>query len=149
GASVPQLLQTGYNLEGLLDERNERVRHYNFMGSYLYYVNNDFAIQPSALVKFTASSPVQFDFYMRGLYKDFLWGSIGYRHRDAVTIGAGFEYNSFLFSYAYDITVTDASAFSPHTHELTVGYYIFGKGAIFTEKSLLGPRRLGRNRLVK
>ncbi|NQX91142.1 MAG: type IX secretion system membrane protein PorP/SprF [Flavobacteriales bacterium] len=149
GASVPQLIQTGYNIEGVLEDRNERVRHYNFMGSYLYYLDEDFAIQPSALVKFTASSPVQFDFYMRGLYKDFLWASLGYRHRDAVTLGAGFEYNSFLFSYAYDITVTDANAFSPHTHELTVGYYIFGKGAIFTEKSLLGPRRLGRGRLVK
>lgn len=149
GMSIPQLLQTGYNFDGFIPDDNERVRHYNFMGSYLYYFNKEFAIQPSALVKFTASSPVQFDFYMRGIYQDFLWASLGYRHRDAVTMGVGTEYNSFLFSYSYDITVTDARTFSPHTHELTVGYYILRKGATFTEKSLLGPRRLGRGRLVR
>ena len=149
GLSIPQLLQTSYNFDGFQADNNERVRHYNFMGSYLYYFGSEFAIQPSALVKFTATSPVQFDFHIKGIYQDFLWASVGYRLRDAVTMGLGTEYNNFLFSYSYDITVTEASTFSPHTHELTVGYYILRKRATFTQKSLLGPRVLGRRRLVR
>lgn len=149
GASVPQLLQTGYNIDGFTPDKNERVRHYNFMGSYLYYVSDEFAIQPCALVKLTAATPVQLDFYVRGIYNDFLWASLGYRNQDAITFGIGGEYNNMMLSYAYDVTVSDAKSFSPHTHELTIGYYLFGKGAVFTQKSLLGPRRLGRGRLVK
>ena len=149
GASVPQLLQTGYNIEGFNSDKNERVRHFNLMASYLYFVNDEFAIQSSALAKFTSSTPVQLDFYARGIYNDFLWASLGYRHKDAFTIGVGGEYNNMMLSYAYDITTSDARSFSPHTHELTIGYYLFGKGAIFSEKSLLGPKRLGRGRLVK
>lgn len=147
GASVPQLLQTKLNLEGFLPDDNQRVRHYMFMGSYLYYLNEDISIQPSALVKFTATSPVQFDFYVRTLYQDSFWASVSYRNNDAVCFGLGMEYGPFVFAYGYDITVSDARAFSPHTHELTIGYLLPRKGS-FTSKSLLGPRRLG-GRLVK
>jgi type IX secretion system PorP/SprF family membrane protein len=148
GASVPQLLQTKLNLEGFLPDDNQRVRHYMFMGSYLYYLSEQISIQPSALVKFTASTPVQFDFYVRTIYEDMFWASVSYRNNDAVSLGLGTEFNSFVFSYAYDITVSDARAFSPHTHELTIGYLLPRNGN-FTQKSLLGPRRLGGGRLVK
>ena len=62
GFSFPQLLQTKLKLEsGASPDQNKNARHYYFMGAYKYYITNEIDVQPSALIKFTGASPVQFD----------------------------------------------------------------------------------------
>jgi type IX secretion system PorP/SprF family membrane protein len=147
GFSIPQLIQTRIDFAtSTANNQNKTARHFQFMGSYKYYITDELDIQPAAMAKFTASTPVQFDVYMKLTYLDFLWGGVTYRHKDAVAFSLGAEYQGFAFGYSYDVTVTDARAFSPHTHELTLGYYIFRRG--FVEKSLLGPRIIRRSRVV-
>lgn len=124
GFSIPQLIQTELGIEGVIAEDNENVRHFNFMGSYLYYANEDFAIQPSALVRFTGSSPVQFDILAKAIYQEFIWAGLSYRHQDAVALAVGIDYEQFGVGYSYDITTSNAASFSPHTHEVTVAYNI-------------------------
>lgn len=148
GFSIPNLLQTKLGIDGYLNDDNQNIRHYSFMGSYLYYINDEFAIQPSALARFTGSSPVQLDMLMKAVYMDMVWMGLTYRHRDAVAIAVGFEYDRYGIGYSYDITTTDAANFSPHTHEITLAYYIPRSGG-FTEKSLLGKRQLSRRRVIK
>lgn len=148
GFSVPQLIQTKIDFAtSTTQNQNKTARHFLFMGSYKYFITNDLDLQPSAMAKFTGSTPVQFDVYVKLTYQDFLWGGISYRHKDAIAFSTGAEYQGFAFGYSYDVTVTDAQNFSPHTHELTLGYYIFRRGS-FVEKSLLGPRILQRRRVV-
>lgn len=139
GFSIPQLIQTRLGIEGLNEDLNQNVRHYNFMGSYLYYFNEMWAIQPAALVRFTESTPVQFDVMTKGIYNDFIWLGISYRHQDAVALAFGAEYENFALGYSYDITTTDARNFSPHTHEVTMAYNLprqgrFRSGAIKRKK---------------
>ncbi len=149
GFSIPQLIQTKLKLvSNGSPDLNKNARHYQFMGSYKYYVTDEIDIQPSALAKFTASSPVQFDINMKVTYLDFLWGGVSYRHKDAIVIGVGTEFKQFAFGYSYDITFTDARSFSPHTHELVLGYYFVGQNSEFVQKSSLGKRRLSRKRIV-
>lgn len=124
GFSVPQLIQTELGIEGVATEDNENVRHFNFMGSYLYYANDDFAIQPSALVRFTGSSPVQFDILAKAIYQELIWAGLSYRHRDAVALAVGVDYEQYSIGYSYDITTSNAANLSPHTHEVTVAYNI-------------------------
>jgi type IX secretion system PorP/SprF family membrane protein len=149
GFSIPQLIQTRLNIEGVNEDLNQNVRHYNFMGSYFYNLNDDFAIQPSALVRFTERTPVQFDVLMKGLYREMLWVGLGYRHLDAVVLSVGFEYDSYAIGYSYDITTSNAAQLSPHTHEVTLSYRIARAGAGFKQGSLLGKRIIANKRKVR
>lgn len=145
GFSIPQLIQTQLNIEGVNADLNQNVRHYNFMGSYLYYFNNTWALQPSALVRFTESTPVQFDVMTKVIYQELLWAGFSYRHQDAVALSIGAEYEDFGFGYSYDITTTDARAFSPHTHEVTLTYFI-PRNAGFRTGSFGSKKKVKRRR---
>ncbi len=150
GLSIPQLIQTQLKLESNgTPKDNRNARHFYFMGSYKYYITEDIDLQPSALVKFVVASPVQFDVNAKVTYKDMIFAGLTYRHKDAVAFMAGLEWNQFAFGYAYDLTVTDARSFSPHTHEITLGYYIPRKRGGFTDRSLLGPKIISRRRVIK
>jgi type IX secretion system PorP/SprF family membrane protein len=127
GFSIPNIFQSDLNLENnILDDnvKNQYLRHYLLMGSYNYFVSDMWALQPSLLTKFTAVTPVQFDFNVKATYNELIWAGISYRHQDAVAVMIGGDYEGFMLGYAYDITITDARNFSPHTHEITVGYKI-------------------------
>lgn len=125
GFAIPNVMQAKLKLENNASgKENQFIRHYHFMGSYKYYLSDNFDIQPSLLTKFTAVTPVQFDVNVKGTYQDMVWAAIGYRHQDAIALMFGAEYLGFVLGYAYEITTTDARNFSPHTHELTVGYQI-------------------------
>jgi type IX secretion system PorP/SprF family membrane protein len=150
GLSIPQLVQTQLKLESNgTPKDNRNARHFYFMGSYKYYITEDIDLQPSALVKFVVASPVQFDVNAKVTYKDMIFAGLTYRHKDAVAFMAGLEWNQFAIGYAYDLTVTDARNFSPHTHEITLGYYIPRKRGGFTDRSLLGPKIISRRRVIK
>jgi type IX secretion system PorP/SprF family membrane protein len=149
GLSFMQIIQSKLKFasDGL-PEDNRNARHYYFMGSYKYDITNELDIQPAGLIKFTGASPVQFDVQTKITYRNFIWGGLTYRHKDAIALIVGAEYESFTLGYSYDLTVTDARAFSPHTHEITIGYYIPRQGGSFVSKSLLGPRVLSRSRII-
>ena len=150
GFSFPQLLQAKLKLEsGASPDQNKNARHYYFMGAYKYYITNEIDIQPSALIKFTGASPVQFDVNAKVTFQELIWAGLTYRHKDAVALNVGAFYQGFSLGYAYDLTTTDARNFSPHTHEITAGYYISRKGRGFTNKSLLGPKVISRRRVIK
>ncbi|MFM1930900.1 MAG: hypothetical protein RL226_203 [Bacteroidota bacterium] len=148
GFSIPQLIQTKLGIEGFLEEKNENIRHYNFMGSYFYPLNDDFTFQPSVLAKFTGRTPVQMDVLLKSTWKELIWAGFTYRHSDALVFSSGVEWMNFSFAYSYDITISDAKNFSPHSHEVSLGYFIQSKRGVFRSQSL-GKRRIPRRRLVK
>ncbi|MDZ4751030.1 MAG: type IX secretion system membrane protein PorP/SprF [Flavobacteriales bacterium] len=150
GFSVPQLIQTKLGLESLVDPGDNRnARHFLMMGAYKYYLNDEWDIQGSGLVKFTAVTPVQIDVNVQVNYLDRVWGGFTVRPKDAIAILLGGQYMSFTLNYSYDLTTSNASSFSPHTHELTIGYLIPRRDARFVNKSLLGPRILDKSRIRK
>lgn len=149
GLSIPNLLQTSLGIEGVLTDENENIRHFNFMGSYLHYLSDDFSIQPSGLIKLTGVTPVQLDVLVKVAYQEMIWAGLTYRHQDAVALALGLEYDRYSVGYSYDITTSDAANLSPHTHEITIGYYIPRKGARFANGSLQSRRVISRSRIVK
>lgn len=138
GFSIPQLIQTKLGVVGVLEDMNQNVRHFNFMGSYRYDFNTTWAYHPTALIRFTEASPVQFDILNKFMYRDFLWAGVTYRHLDAVAVAFGVEHLDFAFAYSYDVTTTGARALSPHTHELTLSYRIPRQGQ-FKQRSARKP----------
>ncbi len=151
GFAIPNLLQSSTGLEASPlsgGQENIGVRHFRFMGTYRYQVSDVFLLEPSGIVRLTERTPAQMDIYVRGWYAQMAWLSLGFRTNDALILGLGGEYGSFGLSYAYDVTNTGAQYFSPHTHEMTLTYFV-PRSSGFNSKSMGNRRILGRNRLVK
>ena len=152
GFAIPQLLETKSGLNpspnSTTNNDNSLFRHFRFMGRYAYDVNKDFQVEGAGLVRFTAVTPAQLDLYVKGTYADAAWLMLGFRAGDAVLVGAGGNYDQFGLAYTYDITSTDARLFSPHTHEVTLTYYMPRSGG-FSSRSLNSKRMLDRSRLVR
>jgi len=150
GFSIPQLIQTKLKLESdVIGDENRNVRHFQFMGSYKYEVDESFDIQTSALLKFTAVTPAQTEVNVKVGYEEMAWAGVTYRHQDAVGLLLGGFHKNIFLGYSYDITITAARVLSPHTHELLLGYVIPGKRGRYQSKGVLGPRVIDRNRIEK
>ena len=151
GFAIPHLLQTSTGLQTsstVSGAENNHFRHFRFMGQYSYQVNNDFKLEPSGMVRLTERTPAQLDVYLRGWYADMAWVALGFRTNDAAIVGLGGKYGPVGLSYTYDITSTSASYFSPHSHEVTLTYFV-PRSSGFTSNSMNSSRILGRNRIVK
>ncbi|MCC6600315.1 MAG: type IX secretion system membrane protein PorP/SprF [Crocinitomicaceae bacterium] len=148
GFSVPQLIQTKLNLNSeVLKGNNMNVRHYQFMGSYKQYLNDDWDIQPSIMLKFTDSTPVQADINVRTNFLGKYYFGMTYRPGDAWAFMIGARHNDFAFSYSYDLTTTAAKTLSPHSHEILIGYYLPEKKGHFRTHSI-GPTITDKNRII-
>jgi len=151
GFAIPHLIQSSSGLgtstlvSGL---DNTQVRHFRFMGHYKYQVSRDVRLEPSALVRVTERTPAQLDVYLRGWYADMAWVSLGFRTNDALILGVGGEYGPFGLSYAYDVTSTAARYLRPHTHEVSLTYFV-PRSSGFRSNSMNSSRILERKRIVK
>jgi type IX secretion system PorP/SprF family membrane protein len=82
-------------------------RTFYLQGGYeIRFRNNpNFAILPSAMIKFNQAS-VQLDVASLLEFKEKFWGGLNYRFQDAVSIIAGLQYKNFKIGYSYDITTS-------------------------------------------
>jgi type IX secretion system PorP/SprF family membrane protein len=151
GFAIPHLLQSSTGLQASSMSsvaENDNFRHFRFMGQYSFQVNNDFRLEPSGMVRLTERTPAQLDVYLRGWYADMAWIALGFRTNDAAIVGVGGQYGPMGLSYTYDITSTSASYFSPHSHEVTLTYFV-PRSSGFSANSMNSSRILERNRIVK
>jgi len=126
GFSVPQLFQASTGLATTTAVNaatdNALTRHLQFMGSYAYNVNRQFALEGSGFVRMTGETPAQFEGFMRGVVNKTGWLCMGFRLGESVVLGAGGKLGNAELAYTYEVGVGTVRYFSPHTHELTLGY---------------------------
>ena len=67
GMAVFNLIEDRLNISGVQDDLNRLVRHYHFMGSYLYDLDNLWAVQSSVLLRMTEATAPQLDLNIRGI----------------------------------------------------------------------------------
>ena len=123
GMAVFNLLQDKLNVAGVDDDQNRLVRHYQFMGSYLYNVSRLVAVQASGLMRMTEVTSAQLDVNVRAIVNGTSWFGMGFRPQDAFVLSTGLNYGAFTLAYNYDITVGD-NILSAHSHELSFGYFL-------------------------
>ena len=123
GASLPQILQSKINFyETATSATSKLATHFYITGGYKYILNENFTIEPSALIKFVKPAPVQFDLGLRAVYREKMWLGAAYRYLDAVSIMVGYTMQGNLtFAYAYDLTTSNIRKYSTGTHELMIG----------------------------
>jgi len=123
GMAVFNLIQDKLNFAGVDDDQNRLVRHYHFMGSYLYNVSRLVAVQASGLMRMTEVTSPQLDVNVRAIVNGTSWFGMGFRPQDAFVLSTGLNYGAFTLAYNYDITAGD-NMLSAHSHELSFGYFL-------------------------
>lgn len=132
GVSIPTLVayDAGHDFSFDVNKSTFLNRHYYLTGGYVFTLNNEFKLKPSALVKYLPAAPLQVDVNLNLLYKEMFWVGASYRTGDAITVMVEYQTNTrFRVGYAYDFTTSKIRNYSSGTHEIMIGYD-FGKDLV-------------------
>lgn len=123
GVSTPQLLRRNIDFA---DDQNAQTSNfvphiYGVLG-YNFKMNETVTLQPSALIKYVDTAPVQVDFSVKATFQEKYWAGLAYRSEDAVSMLLGIDLTqSLTAAYAYDYTLSDLNEGSKGSHEIMVG----------------------------
>jgi type IX secretion system PorP/SprF family membrane protein len=125
GLSIPRLMQN--RLDGSNGEVQNRVYvadwHYFIAAGSLHAINADWKIKPALMMKAVQGAPLQVDVNALGIFRDRIWGGLGFRTGDALSLLLGMQINQQLRAgYSYDYTTTALGNFNSGSHELMLGY---------------------------
>jgi type IX secretion system PorP/SprF family membrane protein len=102
---------------------NTLKTHFAMHGAYRYDIDDEWAVEPYALLKFMYPVPLQIDLGARGIWRKMAWFGVSWRSSDAIALMIGYEYEEQIsFGYSYDITISDLNQASSGTHEIMVGF---------------------------
>lgn len=115
------------------------VRAYYLTGGYNIELNNPLLeLQSSVLYKSTIQMNTV-DINLRLCYNKMLWGGLGWRPGDAVTVALGAKLKKIQMGYAYDYPISFMSKGTSGSHELFLKYttdLTLGKGNKNKHKSV-------------
>ncbi len=133
GISAHQLLGNKYNIHEETDSIkgiSRLTQHVYLSGGANFILNRDFALSPSAMIKYTSPGQIQAEINANVTYQRMVWGGLSYRFgssgyftSDAIAIMAGYNYDSKIYiGLSYDITMSDLRQYSNGTIEVMIGY---------------------------
>jgi type IX secretion system PorP/SprF family membrane protein len=142
GLAIPHLFQTKVKFNNAVplsdnntnSERNSFAklsRHYYASGLYIFEVNYNLDVIPSALAKFVVGAPPQIDLNLNLVFHDLMWGGMSYRSGDAVAFMTGIYFEKkvrrivkqvWRLGYAYDLTASRLSQYSNGSHEIMLSF---------------------------
>lgn len=123
GASAKQIL--GYRSKTQDSQVNlpayQTTAFYGTVG-YKFFVDEDIAFVPSALLSYWLSSPAAIDANLKIAYQDRFWIGGSFRNNDSFSALAGFNVASLInLSYSYDVTTSSLKSVNNGTHEIVLG----------------------------
>jgi type IX secretion system PorP/SprF family membrane protein len=97
--------------------------HFYLTGGYKYYINREWALEPSLVLKKVIPAPFQLDLNARVWYRNMVWGGLSYRTQEAVSILLGYIWDRKIYiGYSYDLVLNPLGAHNLGSHELMLGY---------------------------
>ncbi len=126
------------HLEGKYHSVNERFSYF-LNGSYLIPIAKDWALKPSFLVKMFYLTdkikdydPIDLDYGLFVLYKDWVWLGVANRLDHALIFMADFKVtNLFRLGYSYDYPISKDADFKYGSHEIRLEFNIPRKKKTF------------------
>ena len=117
--SVPNMLKGRY-LDYNGTNYGSEALHYFLTAGYVFRLNEDFKLKPSAMVKSSLDAPTSYDISLNGLYLDRFELGASYRVEDSwgVMANIGIIPNVLRIGYAYDHIVSDLKVTTPASHEI-------------------------------
>ncbi len=122
GLSVYQLFQGRISFDADNIAENQNIRHYFMNMGYRFDINEDFTLEPSALVKILETGVFQSDITAYATYQDMVSLGLSYRSGNAMVIQLGYRNDYLQVGYAYDITFSDIKTVSSGSHEIMLIY---------------------------
>jgi type IX secretion system PorP/SprF family membrane protein len=97
--------------------------HFYLTGGYKVFINREWALEPTLIIKKVAPVVPQLDLSCRVIYQNIAWGGLSYRTGDALCILLGYTYqNKIYVGYSYDVGLTSMRKYNSGSHELMLGY---------------------------
>ena len=122
GGSLNQILRSKIDFNDDLQEQAQLKWHYFVTGGYRFDLSRKVIFYPSVLLKALHPAPLAVDVNARFIYDEKLWGSLSYRHRNAVALVIGYVYEDFLeIGYSYDVMLNRLAVHTKGSHEIIVG----------------------------
>ena len=121
GAVVQQVLNStvSYN-QGYTTAKDKR--HYFLTSGYRIWLNEEFSLIPSAMLRFTPPVPKSFDANLKIAYKTDFWLAGTFRHNDSFAAMLGFNIaNTVNLGYSYDYSTSRLNTISSGSHEIVLG----------------------------
>lgn len=123
GFSADQLINNKLKLYDQKTGLSKLKSHFYLVGGYKYFINREFALEPSILVKATSPVPVQMDLSTRVIYQNMVWMGLAFRSGDAAAVYCGYNHEDKIYiGYSYDIGVSSFRKYNSGSHELMIGY---------------------------
>ncbi|RYG20040.1 MAG: type IX secretion system membrane protein PorP/SprF [Chitinophagaceae bacterium] len=120
GASMQQIIKNKLAFDGSFSTGKE-VAHYFLTGGYQFWINNDFSVTPSVMLKVVNPLPKAFDMNLKFAYRDTFWVGGGYRKNDAFFGNVGFNVAKIVgIGYSFDYTTSNIKTVSSGSHELNL-----------------------------
>ena len=130
--SASQLLGKQVPVLSFNDQLN---MHFNFMGAYTFSTKKNWEFQPSTLIRFIPSVPLQADFSLKTIYNKNIWVGLTYRLDDAASLSLGYILkNRLTIAYAYDYSYTNIRQYNSGSHEIGLVYILTSKRKSLDEK---------------
>jgi len=135
GLSVPNMLSGAHlDVDGV--KYGTESQHYFLTGGFVFDINSNTKLKPSALLKSTFDAPVSFDINANVLLYDKFELGASYRYQDAISGLVGFAFSkSIRLGYAYDYITSDINVAAKSSHEFFLQFDLN-----FTKKEFTSPR---------
>lgn len=124
GFAIPGLLETyQFDVDGFKFKDVSDKRHMFGTLGYVFALNDNLKLKPSAMVKMVAGAPVSLDFNATMFINDKFEVGLSWREGDSIDGILGFQATPDLrIGYAYDYTLTNLSQYNSGSHELMLTY---------------------------
>ncbi len=124
GLSGFNIIQSKVDLTDIMTTvTNKLERTFYLNGSYIIPLGKHsplITLEPSAVLRYMSTAPLQFDINLRAIYNKRLWAGISYRFKDATALMVGFSTSKIGISYSYDISMSGLSKYNSGSHEVTL-----------------------------
>lgn len=131
GLSSHQLIGNKLNIveyeTDTLNSINNLKRHVYLMGGYLFILNREWWLEPSALITASYPQPLQFEISCRAVYMKSIWAGLSYRTGDKLSllsILTSYKHErKYEFGISYDLNFYKTSSFGFGSIEAVLGYW--------------------------
>ena len=120
GFSVFQLFESYLKIGNTAWQDYHMMRHYYLYGGYRFYINHQFEIEPSLLVKTTEQWLVQADMNCKVYYNKVFWAGISYRSVSSFAVMLGLKADRYYFGYSFDYGLNNLARHTYGSHEFTI-----------------------------
>lgn len=123
GLSAAQLLNNNLKIFDNRNGLNRLKTHINLIGAYQFWLDEEWLLEPSMMIRGTAPKELGMDLTARVEYRKMIWAALAWRAQESVGILIGYVHEDhFIFGYAYDIGISTLRKYNTGTHEIMIGY---------------------------